>query len=74
MGRVFVTGDTHDKDEYKKIERLCEIAETNKDDFIIILDFEFRIYIRLSQQTLSITHRVRSLSLLLSYREKLSIR
>lgn len=37
MSRVFVTGDTHYKEEYQKVERLCEIAETNKDDFLIIL-------------------------------------
>lgn len=37
MSRVFVTGDTHYKDEYQKVERLCEIAETDKDDFLIIL-------------------------------------
>lgn len=36
-GRVFVTGDTHYKEEYQKIERLCEIAETDKDDVMIIL-------------------------------------
>lgn len=36
-GRVFVTGDTHYKEEYQKVERLCEIAETDKDDFLIIL-------------------------------------
>lgn len=37
MERVFVTGDTHYKEEYRKIERLCEIAETTKDDVVIIL-------------------------------------
>lgn len=37
MSRVFVTGDTHFKEEYQKVERLCEIAETDKDDFLIIL-------------------------------------
>lgn len=36
-GRVFITGDTHFKEEYQKIERLCEIAETTKDDTVIIL-------------------------------------
>ncbi len=37
MSRVFITGDTHYKEEYQKVERLCEIAETDKDDFLIIL-------------------------------------
>ena len=37
MSRVFITGDTHYKEEYQKVERLCEIAETDKDDFLIVL-------------------------------------
>lgn len=37
MGRVFVTGDTHYKEEYQKVERLCEVADTSKDDYLIIL-------------------------------------
>lgn len=37
MGRVFITGDTHYKEEYQKVERLCEKAQTTKDDILIIL-------------------------------------
>lgn len=37
MSRVFVTGDTHYKEEYEKIERLCNRFHTSKDDFVVIL-------------------------------------
>lgn len=36
-GRIFVTGDTHYKEEYQKVERLCEVEQTDKDDTLIIL-------------------------------------
>ena len=36
MPRVFITGDTHHKEEYHKVERLCDIAGTTKDDILIV--------------------------------------
>ena len=37
MGRVFITGDSHYKEEYKKVEDQCRIAGTTKEDLLIIL-------------------------------------
>lgn len=42
MSRVFITGDTHNHHELNKIERFCKLAETTKDDFMVILgDYPF---------------------------------
>ena len=41
MGRIFITGDkhgdTHSPDDYRKIEEFCKLAETTKDDVMIVL-------------------------------------
>ena len=44
MGRVFVTGDTHNKFEYQKVEYLCRELETTKDDVLIILGDHGSLY------------------------------